>query len=306
MSRPRALVSGGTGFVGRFIVEALLEAGCAVTVAGRHPPTKGYFSTPVDFSPLDLDAELPAGLFEGAGLFVHGAFDHVPGKYRGGEGGDPDGFRRRNLAASSALFRAAKEAGVQRVVFLSSRAVYGSRPAGEELDERMEPLPDTLYGEVKLAAEHVLLAMADVSFVTSALRITGVYGPAGAGREHKWASLFEDYLAGRAITPRAGTEVHGRDVGTAARLMLEAPAEKVAGQVFNVSDIAVDRHDILQIVQRAAGCRHILPERADKAAVNAMRTEKLKAFGWQPGGMDLFRKTVRSLVESPSQTGSAL
>lgn len=295
MAETRTIVSGGTGFVGRFIVEALLAAGHEVTVAGRREPEPGFFSARVGFRYLDLDeGGVSAGLFQGADHFVHAAFDHLHGKYRGGEGDDPEGFRRRNLNLSLRLFDAAKAAGVRRTVFLSSRAVYGPRPRGETLREEMEARPDTLYGEVKLAAEEALLALGDEGFVASVLRVTGVYGPAGKGRTQKWAPLFADYLAGREVAPRAGTEVHGRDVGEAVRLMLEgSPADRV----FNVSDILVDRRDILAIVKDVTGCPHPPPEAADKTEVNAMATDRIEALGWRPGGLGLFEETVAALVQ---------
>ena len=47
--------------------------------------------------------------------------------------------------------------------------------------------------------------------------------------------------------------MHGDDVAAAVRLVLEAPAAKVCGEVFNVSDIVVDRRDILAIVREEYG-----------------------------------------------------
>jgi len=293
----RVLVSGGTGFVGRFIVEALLDAGYPVTVAGRSNPKAGFFSAPVDFAELDLDREAAYGpLFEGVGFFVHAAFDHLPGRYRGGEGEDAEGFRRRNLAATVKLFEAARHAGVTRAVFLSSRAVYGRQPPGAVLYETTEPHPDTLYGEVKLAAERALLGLAKKGFVPSVLRVTGVYGGAGAGRQHKWSPLFADYLAGRVIEPRAGTEVHGRDVGGAVRLMLERPVAEIAAELFNVSDIVADRRDILAVVQRVTGSANPLPEPADTSSLNVMDIAKLRALGWKPGGKELLDRAVADLI----------
>jgi len=298
MMDSRTIVSGGTGFVGRFIVEALIAAGHDVTVAGRREPEPGFFSAQVGFRHLDLDeGGVQAGPFQGADHFVHAAFDHLPGKYRGGEGDDPRGFRRRNLDLSVRLFDTAKAAGVRRTVFLSSRAVYGPRAPGETLREEMEARPDTVYGEVKLAAEKALLALGDEGFVASVLRVTGVYGPAGKGKAQKWAPLFADYLAGRKVAPRAGTEVHGRDVGEAVRLMLEGSPARVASQVFNLSDILVDRRDMLAIVKDVTGCPHPLPEAADKTEVNAMATDRIEALGWRPGGLDLFEETVAALVQ---------
>lgn len=292
----RTVVSGGTGYVGRFIVEGLLAAGHAVIVLGRTQPPADFFSMPVGFKPYELGGELPSGLFQGADFFVHAAFDHVPGKYRGGEGEDPTSFRSRNLDGSVALFEAARRAGIRRATFLSSRAVYGPRPAGTWLDEVDKPIPDTLYGEVKLAAENALQELRTGHFQATSLRVTGVYGAAAKGREHKWASLFADYLDGKSIAPRAGTEVHGSDVAGAVRLVLEHPA--IPPALLNVSDILLDRHDLLKIVRDLTGSSHALPPRANAASVNAMKTDRLRTLGWEPGGSQRLADTVAELLHT--------
>jgi len=94
----KVLISGGAGLVGRYIAEELLSAGYKVAIGGRNPPSPGFFSQPVSFVPLSLDpAENQSRAFDDAYLFVHAAFNHVAGKYRGGEGDDAAGFRRLNL-----------------------------------------------------------------------------------------------------------------------------------------------------------------------------------------------------------------
>lgn len=290
-----ALVSGGIGFVGRFIVERLLAEGMPVRVTGRSRPPEGFFSQMIEFVPQTLDPESDfSASLRGVEHFVHAAFDHLPGKYRGGEGDDPEGFRRRNHHGTVAFFRAAKDAGVRRAVFLSSRAVYGTQPPGTVLAEKTPPHPDTLYGEVKLAAERDILAMTGQGFAPAVLRITGVYGPAGGGRPHKWAGLIEDYLVGRAVEPRAGTEVHGADVAASVVLMLSAPPGEIGG-VFNVSDIVVDRRDILALVKAATGSPHPLPWPADISCLNVMATERLRGLGWRPGGHAALETFLRGL-----------
>jgi nucleoside-diphosphate-sugar epimerase len=214
----------------------------------------------------------------------------VPGKFRGGEGDDPDTFRRLNVDGSLALFEAVRRAGVARAVFLSSRAVYGTQPAGAVLGEETEPHPDTLYGEVKLAVERGIATLADENFLPVSLRVTGIYGPAGPGRQHKWAALFADYESGEHITPRVGTEVHGDDMAAAVRLMLEGDTDAIraAGSLFNVSDLLLDRRDLLAEYARLTGCNEPLPVRADASAYNAMDCARLKALGWRPrGALDL-------------------
>lgn len=289
----RILVTGGTGYVGRFIVERLLADGDAVAVFGRNQPPPGFFSKPVGFLAGDLEPRtFRPEMFADFDAVVHAAFDHLPGRYRGGEGDDPESFVRRNRDGSVALFEAAKRAGMSRVIFLSTRAVYGPKAAGTVLKEDTPAMPDTLYGKVKLDVEDALLAMADADFIPVALRITGVYGPAAPGRPHKWADLFGDYLAGKEIAPRAGTEVHGEDVAAAIRIAIDRPTSPI----LNVSDLMVDRHDLLAIVRDATGSAHPLPGRADTSAINEMDCTKLKSLGWTPGGRPLLERTVRALL----------
>ena len=292
----RVLVSGGTGFVGRFIVEHLIAHRYEVIVSGRHPPDNSFFSRNLPFVPLvlDLDRDQSAA-FDGIDGFVHAAFDHVEGKYRGGEGDDPEGFRRANIDGSIRLFETARAAGVKRCVFLSSRAVYGSRRPGP-IDETFAPDPDTLYGAVKVAVEDHLRLLATEDFSVASLRVTGVYGAAAPGRQHKWAELFANYLDGKPIQPRIGTEVHGDDVGAAVRLMLEADSDTVRGEVFNVSDLLLDVRQILSVVQTLTGSPHPLPDAASADGYLVMSTEKLRRLGWQPGGSELLATTIRELV----------
>ncbi|PST18605.1 NAD(P)-dependent oxidoreductase [Mesorhizobium plurifarium] len=292
----RVLVSGGTGFVGRFIVEHLLANGYEVTVGGRSPPPAGFYPQPVSHVPLRLDPDADqTGAFDDIYYFVHAAFEHVEGRYRGGEGDDPTGFRRANLDGSVRLFEEARAAGVRRCIFLSSRAVYGDT-APSLATETSPVAPDTLYGQVKLAAEDALKSITDHSFVTTSLRVTGVYGVAGPGRKHKWSDLFSDYLAGRPVPARIGTEVHGDDVARSVRIMLEAEPAKVSGQVFNVSDVLTENREILSFLQTATGCPHPLPPPAGAAEFKSMSTEKLRALGWAPGGREKLAATIRELA----------
>jgi len=293
----KALVTGGTGLVGRYIVETLIDAGYEVAVAGRTPPAEGLFSQPVEFRPAQLDPNWkPGALFAGIDVFIHAAFEHLPGRYRGGEGDDPDGFRRSNLEGTVSLFNAARRAGTRHVVFLSSRAVYDGVPRGTPLTEDLTLQPTSLYGEIKLTGEQALAAMNAPDFITSSLRLTGVYGDL---RPNKWDTLFADYLAGRPVPVRAGSEVHGRDVGQAVRLMLETEPDQIGAQAFNVSDLVADTRDLLEALHQNNPGSPPLPLVADKPGVAEMDTSKIRRLGWMPGGWPLLRKTTAAL--SPTQ-----
>lgn len=284
----RLAITGGTGLVGRFLVEGALAAGDAATVLCRTAPCPGFFSAPVGHLPYALGDTPP---LDGFDALIHCAFLHEPGRYRGGEGDEPVAFTRANLDGSVRLFEAARSAGISRVLFLSSRAVYGAYPPGTPLSEDMPPRPDTLYGEVKWQAEQALAALTAPGFATASLRATGVYGPAGPGQRHKWADLFDDYLAGRPIAPRRSTELHGADLAAAARLLLHSTQTGA----FNASDIILDRHDLLARVAELTGCPHPLPDRAT-APVSAMTADRLRALGWRPGGLDRLAASLPGML----------
>ncbi|QQM31804.1 NAD(P)-dependent oxidoreductase [Martelella lutilitoris] len=289
------LVSGGTGFAGRYIVEECLAAGHKVTVAGRSPPADRLFSPAVGFRPLDLaEKNVPEAFFNGIDGFVHAAFSHLPGRYRGGEGDDPAGFLSLNVDGSIALFEAARKAGVKHCLFLSSRAVFDGYPAGTPLAETLAPNPESLYGKAKLEAEKALFALAAPGFVPVSLRATGVYGNL---YPNKWESLFSDYLAGRTIKPRAGSEINGRDLAGAVLAVLGAHIPKVSGKALHVSDIVIDNHTILAPLKAALAAPHPLPARADHDQVSVMATGRLNALGWRTGGMPLFSATLQTLIE---------
>ena len=249
------LVTGASGIVGRFVAPALAAAGHRVTTLGRRPGDH----------PWDLGE--PAPKVPAADALVHLALAHRPGAYRGGEGDDPAGFRRLNLDGTRALFDAAGDA---RIVFLSSRATYGDHRRGGFLSEGDKAEPDSLYGEVKLAGEEALGARG------VSVRATGVYG----GRPHKWEGLFANYLGGETVAPRIATEVHGDDLA-AAILLLLGSGETGA---FNVSDLLLDRHDLLRRVQTLTGCPHGPPPRFDGPPPARMATCRLRMLGWRPGG----------------------
>ncbi|AYD02070.1 NAD(P)-dependent oxidoreductase [Neorhizobium sp. NCHU2750] len=285
------LVSGGTGLVGRYIVGGLLAAGHSVTVGGRNPPAGNLFSAPVPFLRLDLDPRRnQINAFAGMDAFVHAAFNHLPGKYRGGEGRDPKRFRRLNLDGSVKLFESAKAAGVTRVVFLSSRAVYDGLAAGTLLTEDLALSPTSLYGEIKLQCEQALSALSGPGFVTASLRATGVYGSL---LPNKWDELIADALSGKPLAPRAGTEVHGDDVAAAIRLMIESAPDSVNGESFNLSDITIDTRTIVERLGLSAQLVAL-----SALSANIMDTAKIRRIGWKPGGMRRLDETVGVLKHS--------
>ncbi|WP_417205123.1 NAD-dependent epimerase/dehydratase family protein [Antarctobacter sp.] len=267
-------LTGATGLLGRFLLDGLPSQ---IMTLGRRP-LAGYAHRL-----WDLSGAAPE--LGGITTLIHAAFSHVPGRYRGGEGDDPDGFLSANLDGTRRLFDVAAKAGVQRVIFLSSRAVFDGSATGVPLTEETPPNPASLYGRVKAQAEAHLAAL---PLIGQSLRATGVYGP---GPGHKWQALFADYLSGKPIPPRRGTEVHGADLAQACRLLLN---DNGTGP-FHLSDLLLDRHDLLTEVQRLTACPHAPPPPSDRP-VDPLICTRLPVLGWQPGGMDLLRADLPAML----------
>lgn len=265
----RIALTGASGLVGRFLL-------CAFRAEGHQVETLPGWRLG---QPAPLD---------GCAALVHAGFAHVPGRYRGGEGDDPQRFVALNRDGSLRLFEEAKAQGVGQVVFLSSRAVHDARPAGTPLPDGTPVAPQSLYGRVKAEAEAGLAALDGAGFRTASIRATGIYGP---GPGHKWEGLFADYLAGRPVAPRKATELHGDDLSAAILLILARGARGA----FNASDLLLDRHDLLAEVQRLTGCPHPLPPRAD-GPVSVMSCERLTALGWRPGGWEKLRDSLPAML----------
>ena len=259
------LLTGATGTVGSFLQPALAAAGHRVTTLGRVGDIPWTLGQPVALPPADA--------------LVHAAFAHAPGKYRGGEGDDPAAFRTLNLDGTLRLFDAA---GGARILFLSTRAVYGDHRRGQLLFETDGPTPDSLYGEIKLAAEEALGPRG------ASLRATGIYGG------DKWTRLFTSYRAGEPVAPRAATEIHGADLATAVLTLLTRPETGA----FNVSDLLLDRHDLLARVQALTACPHPPPPRAPGPPPGRMATCRLRTLGWRPGGWPRLDAWLRDTVSS--------
>lgn len=267
----RIALTGASGIVGGFVLRAAQAAGHQVTRLDRS--TGFHLGDAPDLS--DHDA------------LIHCAFAHAPGRYRGGEGDDPETFLRLNRDGTLRLFEAAARDNVDRAVFLSSRAVHDGHPPGTLLTDDMPAWPANLYGQVKADAEACL---ASLSLKATSIRATGVYGLPG-----KWRGLFTDYLSGRPIPPRIATEVHGDDLAAAILLLLDQP--NPPAQV-SCSDLILDRHDLLAQVQTLTGCPHPLPARADPAPLRLQRCDRLRALGWQPGGTAKLCATLPFLLSS--------
>jgi nucleoside-diphosphate-sugar epimerase len=167
-------VTGGSGFLGGALLEALAERGETARALARSPAAEAVVAArgavPVRGDLTDLDA-LTAGM-RGAELVVHSA-----ARLAGGWG-DLDDLHRTNVEGSRTVLRAARSAGVPRLVLVSTeQVVLGDRPL-VDADESW-PYPDRWpgpYGRTKAEAEQLLLAASTPELATVAVRPRLVWG----------------------------------------------------------------------------------------------------------------------------------
>jgi len=213
VTAPIVAITGANGAIGPVVAEELARAGYDVRALARR-----------DADVLDRDALRRA--FDGATGVVHLAAKlHIvdpPPALR-------DEYRRVNVDGTANVIRAASEAGVRRVVHVSTIAVYGYND-GRVLSEGSETRPDTFYSRTKLESEKIAL---DAN--AAVLRFAAVYGSRVKGNYRK---LLHSISKGRFIPLGKGknrrTLVYDRDAARTVVLALKSDAS--AGQIFNVTD----------------------------------------------------------------------
>jgi len=174
----RSLVTGGAGFIGSHLVEALAKRGDHVVVldnlsTGRRE-NLAALARGIDLVEGDVrDGALGRRLMEGVGVVFHlAAVSAVAPSVK-----DPLTTNAVNVTGTLNVLLAARDAGVRRVVFASSAAVYGSNPALSKT-ETHPPDPLSPYAATKLAGEIYCRVFAKLYGVEAvALRLFNVYGP---------------------------------------------------------------------------------------------------------------------------------
>ncbi|MCI0681147.1 MAG: NAD(P)-dependent oxidoreductase [Gemmataceae bacterium] len=293
-------ITGGTGFLGRYIIRYLAKAGHRLRCWHRPSSDRGGFDDvrQAEWLPGQLgDADAAAALIRGADAVVHSAVDWAGPRNRQREQVDP--FIQHNLVGSLQLFQAAFAAGVPRFVHISTCAVHevilGDRP----LDEAHPLWPTSHYGAHKAALEKFVHSYGfGHGWPICALRPTGIYGLAHPPNNSRWFELVGRVLRGEPIESAAGgKEVHAADVANAVELLLRADGKTIAGQAYNCYDRYIAEQEVARVAKELTGSASAIADR-NKGPKHQIATEKIRRLGMTFGGEALLRQTVAELVDA--------
>jgi UDP-glucose 4-epimerase len=236
------LVTGGGGFIGSHLVERLVRDGHRVRVLDNfttgHRRNLASFIDDVELVEGDLQSyERAHNAVRGCEIVLHqAAMPSVPRSVQ-----DPLTSNASNVIGTLNVLLAARDSGVQRVVFASSSSVYGTTPDLPK-HEGLPALPISPYAVAKLAGEGYCRAFAEVyGLETVALRYFNVFG-ARQDPQSQYAAVIPNFitaaLRGEAVTVFGDGE-QSRDFTYIDNVVdanvLAMSAEGVAGKMYNVA-----------------------------------------------------------------------
>ncbi|WP_129842092.1 UDP-glucose 4-epimerase GalE [Streptomyces sp. RFCAC02] len=305
------LVTGGAGYVGGVVAAHLLDAGHRVTVLD-------------DLSTGFKEGVPPGAEFvegrvqDGAARVLDDSYDgvlHFAASSQVGESvTDPEKYWRNNVAGTLELLRAMRDAGVRRLVFSSTAAVYGE-PDVTPIREDAPTAPTNPYGASKLAVDHMITGEAHAHGLAAvSLRYFNVAGAhttaAGTplGERHDPESHLIPIVLQVAQGRRDAISVYGTDYptpdGTCVRdyihvadlaeahllaLTAATPGEHLICNLGNGNGFSV--REVVETARRVTG--HPIPEaeaprRAGDPAVLVASAERARdRLGWRPSRTDL-------------------
>jgi UDP-glucose 4-epimerase len=280
VSPPRVLVTGGSGFIGRRVVRALLADGADVTVADKRPFPGEVRTVLGDLCDPSVVAE---AVRPGTDVIIHlAAITRVLQSIE-----DPAGTYRLNVGATAALLEHARARGVSAFLFASTNAVTGD-VGRATIDEQVPLRPLTPYGATKAAAEMLIGAYAACYGMTGcSLRFSNVYGP---GMQEK--DSFVPRLM-RAARDGTGVQVYGD--GTQVRDLVHvddivaglfaAWRAGASGPLILGAGESVSVNDMVDAARKVTGCDipvEYVPAKPGEMPAVIVDVSAARALGYRP------------------------
>jgi len=233
------LVTGGAGFIGSHLADALLARGHQVRIVDNFSSgRKANVPAGVEIVEGDLaDDGVAAAAVAGCEYVLHqAAIPSVPRSVN-----DPLGTNRANVDATLQMLVAARDAGVRRLVFAGSSSEYGNSPVQPKRED-MRPAPITPYALQKWAGEQYCAMFSSLyGLETVSIRYFNVFGPRQAP-DSPYSGVISLFI--KAFLNGQAPMIHGdgrqtRDFTYVSNVvdgvLAAATAEGVSGEVINVA-----------------------------------------------------------------------
>jgi UDP-glucuronate 4-epimerase len=255
MLAQRVLLTGGAGFIGSHLAEALLREGATLAILDK---LDDFYSPARKRSNLEAIRKISAYEFEEVDLCDFEASREIVSRFRpevivhlAARAGvrpsieKPRLYESVNIAATVNLLELCREFQVKRFVFGSSSSVYGATSRAPFSEDQVELRPISPYAATKLAGELMCYTYAHLfALPTVCLRFFTVYGPRQRPdlAIHKFTELMEKGqpipIFGDGSTGRDYTYVDDIVAGVLAAIRLEllSAEEKVPYEVFNLGN----------------------------------------------------------------------
>jgi nucleoside-diphosphate-sugar epimerase len=273
-------VTGGAGFIGGHLVDALLSLGSSIAaIDDLSNSTLSHLAGLIELEPdrvrfvhgSVLDDEAVAEAVRGAGTVFHlAALGSVPRSIA-----EPQRTWSVNATGTVRMLEACRRAwpagrgsGRERIVLAASSSAYGDDPALPKVETQM-PRPLSPYAASKLAAEHVMQAWArSYGISTASVRYFNVFGPRQPA-DSAYAAVIPAFarrlLAGE-VPVIYGDGTQSRDFTSVtnavlATLLAGSADRALAGEVFNVgTGRRITLNQLAATMAEKCGVPHIAPE----------------------------------------------
>ena len=261
--KKKVLITGASGFIGRFLVKEALQRGYEVWAGIR--ATSSLSSLPVDqVNCIDLNYDDPDILAEQLSRHVkeYGSWNYVIHNAGLTKTTHPSDFFRVNAGYTHHLLNALTKACCkpEKFLLMSSLSSYGRGDEKTFLPIRLNDLqhPDTIYGKSKLKAENYVRNQSAFPYVI--LRPTGVYGPGDKDYLMAIQSIRSGFDFTVGMKPQRITFIYVKDLVRVAFDALET--EKVQNSHYFVADgdVYTDK-EFARLIQKLVGKKYVFRAR---------------------------------------------
>ena len=300
-------LTGASGFIGSYTAAALRKAGHEVRVLVRMTSRRDHIEAYAsDFRFGDAsDPQAIAGLVAGVDAVIHNSADWDALER------SPNTNFERNVLGSLRLLEAARLAGVEHFLFVSSVAVYHEILPDRKLDENHPTWPGSVYGAYKASIEpHLKAYHFAYGMNTSAWRPAAVYGVDPVLKNSQWYDLVEKARDGGTVdTPQGGKITHVQDVADA--LTFAVGDASVAGQFYNLVDGYMYWQTAAEFAKEITGSNATIVDRKGGGPKNHFSVYKAIDFFERHGNATALRRAhegvrqyVAELLRAMERAGS--